>query len=254
MLRCARTGAPPTAAEDTKSSTCSGRQDDVVRHDHVVAHLAVVGHVRCRQEEAAIADLRRRRHPPCRGSWSRLADRPMPPTVRVDSPAYFRSCGWCPTGREGEDLVRAPIVVRPASTTWLTSSQPRPARRRADHAERADDDALAEPRAPGSTMACRMDELTSRLLNDHQHGADLASATSARRPSPRRVNHHMLRRLAQLRHVDTRRLSPGTTGLRNLRLVDRHEEHAAWAAAAAASTTQIAPAVAPCPRSGARPA
>jgi hypothetical protein len=34
-----------------------------------------------------------------------------PTRSTVGSPAYFRSCGWCPTEAKGKILARDPIVV-----------------------------------------------------------------------------------------------------------------------------------------------
>ena len=140
------------------------------------------------------------------------------PMVSVDgSPWIFqilradgrwRRRGRCACGRR--------CVVRPATTTWLTSSQPSPSSTSGPTMQNGPIfDALAELRAV-------LDDRRSDGCTVSHHSITSMALTSASQTtlpstlaSP--LYHHMLRRLFSLRMWYSTR-SPGTTGLRNFAL------------------------------------
>ena len=189
------------------------------------------------EEGAAIADTgragRRRR---CRDSSSRLrgSGNRRRSTASKARRGYFRSCGGWPIEAKGKMRVRAPMVVRPATTTWLTSSTPSPSTTfgpddgrtgRCDTSRRAS----RRPRRP------RLDESERRMrwrramrdspdleppVRRSRTSMALISASAherCRRPSPRPIPPHVAALLAAW-SCGSRPRRRASTGLRNLAL------------------------------------
>src|SRR5512143_491995 len=85
-------------------------------------------------------------------------------TVVVGSPPYLRSCGISPTDATWKIRLRAPSVVRPASTTWGPITVPGPARTSGPTIENAPTSTSAASSAPGSTSAVAWMRGTSPAL------------------------------------------------------------------------------------------
>src|SRR5581483_1287027 len=95
------------------------------------------------------------------------------PTASVDgSPLYLRSCGWWPMEANGKTRVRAPMVVRPTTTAWLSSTTPSLSTTSAPTWQKGPIRTSSPSRAPASTIAVAW---TSHLgiIRIQDHGADL---------------------------------------------------------------------------------
>src|SRR5262245_40288991 len=95
------------------------------------------------------------------------------PTVSEEgSPLYFRSCGIWPMEANGNSRVPAPMLVRPATTTWLISLTPRASLTSGPTVQKGPISTSSASSAPVSTIAvgCTLELGIIRIQN---HGADL---------------------------------------------------------------------------------
>ena len=216
--RPGRTGArprrPPTVAKSC-TSTWPGQRDRVGQ-DRVVAHRAVVGHVRLGHEQVVRADPGHvRRRPASRGGRSTNSRNTLrsPISSRVASPRYFRSCGASPTDAEREEVVVARRCGCRRRSRRATRARCRARAAPGGPTTAVGSDAHARPEHGAGSDARERVHLGRGQRRDLQQQARLRHARARPRAPRRGRGASSPRRCSSF--TSRRSWSPGTTGRRN---------------------------------------